>query len=59
MPGIESKQPHLLCREDRELIWLAIIWSERSDGTPGCAILTEPCRGQGDPPAHAAGPGCR
>ncbi|MDI5922492.1 SOS response-associated peptidase [Halomonas sp. LR5S13] len=39
------KQPHFLCREDREPIWLAAIWAERADGAPGCAILTEPARG--------------
>ncbi|WP_240036424.1 SOS response-associated peptidase family protein [Halomonas urmiana] len=39
------KQPHFLCREDREPIWLAGIWSERPDGKPGCATLTEQARG--------------
>ncbi|RTQ99626.1 SOS response-associated peptidase [Halomonas nitroreducens] len=40
-----GKQPHFLCRQDREPLWLAGIWSERPDGRPGCAILTEPARG--------------
>lgn len=40
-----SKQPYFLCREDRQPIWLAGIWSDRADGVPGCAILTEPARG--------------
>lgn len=45
LPREVGKQPHFLCREDREPIWLAGIWSERPDGAPGCAILTEPARG--------------
>jgi putative SOS response-associated peptidase YedK len=45
LPVDGRKQPHFLCREDREPIWLAGIWSERPDGKPGCAILTEPARG--------------
>ncbi len=40
-----KKEPHFLCREDREPLWLAGIWAERVDGTPGCAIFTEPARG--------------
>ncbi|WP_245888693.1 SOS response-associated peptidase [Halomonas denitrificans] len=40
-----SKQPYFLCREDRDPLWLAGIWSARPDGRPGCAILTEPARG--------------
>ena len=40
-----KKQPHFLCREDREPLWLAGNWAERADGTPGCAIITEPARG--------------
>lgn len=39
------KQPHFLCREDREPIFLAGIFAERADGSPGCAIITEPARG--------------
>ncbi|MHB0774414.1 SOS response-associated peptidase [Halomonas sp. WWR20] len=39
------KQPHFLCRMDREPIFLAGIWAEREDGGVGCAILTEPARG--------------
>lgn len=42
----DRKQPHFLCREDREAIWLAGIWTERNDGAPGCAIITEPARGR-------------
>lgn len=45
LPVDGKKQPHFLCREDREPIWLAGIWAERADGKPGCAILTEPARG--------------
>lgn len=45
LPVDGQKQPHFLCRQDREPIWLAAIWSERPDGRPGCAILTEPARG--------------
>ncbi|MEQ6887829.1 SOS response-associated peptidase [Halomonas sp. CS7] len=45
LPVEGRKQPHFLCREDREPLWLAGIWSERPDGKPGCAILTEPARG--------------
>ena len=40
-----KKQPYFICREDREPIWLAGIWTERADGSPGCAIITEPARG--------------
>ncbi|MBS8268597.1 SOS response-associated peptidase [Halomonas litopenaei] len=45
LPVDDRKRPHFLCREDREPIWLAGIWSGRPDGKPGCAILTEPARG--------------
>ncbi|PRY72329.1 SOS response-associated peptidase [Halomonas ventosae] len=45
LPLSGKKQPHFLCRKDREPLWLAGIWSERPDGGPGCAILTEPARG--------------
>ncbi|TFH84644.1 SOS response-associated peptidase, partial [Billgrantia azerbaijanica] len=38
------KQPHYLARRDHEPLWLAGIWTERPDGAPGCAILTEPAR---------------
>ncbi|ATJ83228.1 SOS response-associated peptidase [Halomonas beimenensis] len=44
-PAEGGKQPYFLCRRDREPVWLAGIWSERPDGKPGCAILTEPARG--------------
>lgn len=40
-----GKQPHFITRHDGELLWFAGIWSERPDGKPGCAILTEPARG--------------
>ncbi|APX91765.1 DUF159 family protein [Halomonas sp. 1513] len=40
-----KKQPHFLCRVDREPLWLAGIWAKRADGTPGCAIITESARG--------------
>jgi len=39
------KQPHFLCRADREPIFFAAIWTERADGAPGVAIITEPARG--------------
>jgi putative SOS response-associated peptidase YedK len=39
------KQPHYMARIDREPLWFAGIWTERPDGKPGCAILTEPARG--------------
>lgn len=45
LPLDGRKQPHYLCRGDREPIWLAGIWAERADGKPGVAILTEPARG--------------
>ncbi|MCK2042580.1 SOS response-associated peptidase [Chromohalobacter sp. TMW 2.2308] len=45
LPVDGRKQPHFICREDREPIYLAAIWAERADGSPGCAILTEPARG--------------
>ncbi|OHV08821.1 SOS response-associated peptidase [Kushneria phosphatilytica] len=40
-----GKQPHFICRKDRGLVWLAGIWTERSDGTPGVAIITHDARG--------------
>lgn len=40
-----EKQPYFLTREDGEPLWLAGIWTERLDGKPGCAILTEQARG--------------
>ncbi|WP_110709248.1 SOS response-associated peptidase [Salinicola sp. CR57] len=45
LPGTKPKQPHFLCREDREPFFFAGIWTERVDGKPGVAILTEPARG--------------
>ena len=39
------KQPHYLTRQDGEPLWFAGIWTDRPDGKPGCAILTEPARG--------------
>ncbi|QTP60934.1 SOS response-associated peptidase [Billgrantia antri] len=40
-----GKQPHYLTRIDREPLAFAAIYTERADGSPGCAILTEPARG--------------
>lgn len=40
-----GKQPHFICRADREPLWIAVIWTGRGDGHPGCALLTEPARG--------------
>ncbi|MBS9405661.1 SOS response-associated peptidase [Halomonas sp. TRM85114] len=45
LPVDGKKQPHFLTRTDGEPIWLAGIWAQRADGTPGCAIITEPARG--------------
>ena len=39
------KQPHYLCRRDREPLYFAAIYEKREDGSLGCAILTEPARG--------------
>lgn len=39
------KQPHFICRHDREPLFFAGIYAERDDGSMGCAILTEPARG--------------
>ncbi|MEC9483474.1 MAG: SOS response-associated peptidase [Halomonas sp.] len=39
------KQPYFFCREDRGALCLAAIYTEREDGSLGCAILTEPARG--------------
>lgn len=41
----QPKQPHFICRADREPIFFAGIFAEREDGSLGCAILTEPARG--------------
>lgn len=46
LPTHHGKQPYFLCRDDREPLFLAGIWVERADGSPGCAILTEPARGR-------------
>lgn len=43
-----GKQPYFLCREDRVPLWMAAIWTERADGNPGCAIITEPARGSAE-----------
>lgn len=40
-----GKQPHYLTRSDREPLAFAAIYTERADGSLGCAILTEPARG--------------
>ncbi|WP_092828277.1 SOS response-associated peptidase [Vreelandella subterranea] len=39
------KQPHFICRADREPLFFAGIFAERDDGSLGCAVLTEPARG--------------
>ena len=39
------KQPHFICRMDRQPLFFAGIYAERDDGSIGCAILTEPSRG--------------
>lgn len=39
------KQPHFICRVDREPLFFAGIFAERDDSSLGCAILTEPARG--------------
>ncbi len=43
--NISPKQPHFLCRRDREPLHFAAIYAERDDGHLECAILTEPVRG--------------
>ncbi|NIC05277.1 SOS response-associated peptidase [Billgrantia bachuensis] len=43
--SVKPRQPYFICRQDRELLWMAAIWAERADGRPGCAIITEPSRG--------------
>lgn len=40
-----GKQPHYISRQDREPLAFAGIYTEREDGSLGCAILTEPARG--------------
>ncbi|WP_234250463.1 SOS response-associated peptidase family protein [Billgrantia desiderata] len=41
-----GKLPHYLTRSDREPLAFAGIYAEREDGSLGCAILTEPARGE-------------
>ncbi|RUR41414.1 SOS response-associated peptidase [Vreelandella populi] len=41
----KPKQPHFICRKDREPLFFAGIFSERDDGSLSCAIVTEPGRG--------------
>nr|WP_298522411.1 SOS response-associated peptidase [uncultured Halomonas sp.] len=43
--AVTPKQPHFICREDREPLFFAGIYTEREDGSVGCAIVTEPARG--------------
>nr|WP_298522079.1 SOS response-associated peptidase [uncultured Halomonas sp.] len=43
--AVTPKQPHFICREDREPLFFAGIYTEREDGSLGCAIITEPARG--------------
>lgn len=45
IPGSQPKEPHFICREDREPIFFAAIFTERLDGAFGVAIITEPARG--------------
>ncbi|WP_284047673.1 SOS response-associated peptidase [Halomonas gemina] len=45
VPTASGKQPHFICREDRELLFLAGIWADYADGSACCAIVTEPARG--------------
>ncbi|WP_192035149.1 SOS response-associated peptidase [Halomonas sp. YLGW01] len=45
LPQAGGKQPYYLCREDRATLFLAGIWGAFADGTAGCAIVTEPARG--------------
>ncbi|MGY2463233.1 SOS response-associated peptidase [Vreelandella sulfidaeris] len=39
------KQPHFLARADEKPLFFAGIFSQRGDGSLGCAIFTEPARG--------------
>lgn len=39
------KQPHFVCRQNREPLYFATIYAECEDGSLGCAILTEQARG--------------
>lgn len=39
------KQPHYICRKDREALYFAGIFAEREDGSLGCAMITEQARG--------------
>lgn len=39
------KQPHFICRKDREPLFFAGIFAEHGDGSLGCAIITESARG--------------
>lgn len=41
----KPKQPHYICRSDKEPLFFAGIFAEREDGSLGCAIVTEPGRG--------------
>lgn len=44
--GGGTKQPYYLSRRDREVLYLAAIWTSRGEGkAPGVAIITEPARG--------------
>ncbi len=44
----KPKQPHFICRKDREPLFFAGIYAERLDGSMGCAIVTEPARGSAE-----------
>ncbi|MBP5979086.1 MAG: SOS response-associated peptidase [Halomonas sp.] len=39
------KQPHFICRQDRSPLFFTGLYAKREDGTLGCAIITEPTRG--------------
>lgn len=40
----KPKQPHYICRHDREPLFFPGIFAESDDGSMGCAIVTEPGR---------------
>lgn len=42
----EGKQPYFFACKDREPLFMAGIWVINPDDRPGCAIITEPARGQ-------------
>lgn len=44
----KPKQPHYICRKDREPLFFAGIFAEREDGSLDWAIVTEPARGSAE-----------